>query len=243
MQHACPEYYTTALLPISYHLDACALLPRNCCYFPSWFHHLDPSLREEPWTEIEDQILRDAQLRLGGDRWAEIAKLLTGRTESSVKSHWHATFQKKNAPQGGSSEGLDAGMGDIDDDGGDGEIGGGSATPRPGGGNDDEGDYGSFALDVVPGGGGGGGVCSPVGRVGGPESPLPPAAQKMLGVAGSSAAHVGPCAPAAPAIEAGASPAVVPLSSFPLGASSASSVEGLGRWQVRVQTYCFGGGF
>lgn len=132
------------------------------------------------------------------------------------------------------NDGLDAGMGDIDDD-GDGETGGGSATPRPGGGNDGEADYDSFALDVVPGGGGGGGVCSPAGRVGGPESPLPPGAQKMRGVAGSSAAHVGPCAPAAPAVEAGASPAVVPLSSFPLGASSASSVEGLGRWQVRVR--------
>lgn len=170
-----------------------------------------------------------------GDRWAEIAKLLTGRTENCVKSRWYATLQKKRVSQGNTGAGMD-------DDGDDGESGGGSATPRPGGGGDDgEGVYGSFALDVVPGGGGGGEVCSPVGRAGGPESPRPFMAPKTRPI-GSTAAHVAPCAPAAPAVEAGVSPALVPLASFPLGMSSASasSVEGLDRWQVS-SNICFGG--
>lgn len=96
-------------------------LPKQCR--ERWHNQLDPSVRKDSLSPEEWRTLRDAHAKYG-NKWAEIVKVLPGRTANHVKNQWNTMVRRRESETSKKrkwhdSNGSDATTDSNDDEGSD----------------------------------------------------------------------------------------------------------------------------
>ena len=63
-----------------------------------WHNHLSPEVKNDPWTQAEDQQLFALQAQ-HGKQWARIATELPGRSANAVKNRWYGSHSRQKNRQ------------------------------------------------------------------------------------------------------------------------------------------------
>lgn len=66
--------------------------PKQCR--ERWYNHLDPSVTKIAWTNKEDSLIFRFVTKYGS-QWANLSKLLPGRSDNAIKNRWNSSIKKR----------------------------------------------------------------------------------------------------------------------------------------------------
>ena len=55
---------------------------------------MDPDIRKDPITEEEERAMFELHKKYG-NKWAQISNEMLGRTDNTIKNHFHSTLRRQ----------------------------------------------------------------------------------------------------------------------------------------------------